>query len=460
MAGPAAPDAPDAHGALGEDGRSWWFPRHVYAARGKSAAGDTRERYMQKEVQLLVGGTPVRITPAHLRGAIPAHTARILTHTGFVGGKELSGAPTEITEGKNIGRANATTPFGQAMKEAGAYSEKIMRKRVVGQAHRAVRAEGEHEMQPLVPAMLLEKNMAGADEIVYPAYIQPKLDGLRVTVCGFAEELRPALLRSNPPELVDRAAQHGIVPYSRNFKIYEVWHLAPALRRVFRRWPALYVDGELMVYEDGDPLSLQQISGIVRKGATARRAVLEVFDVFDYRGLREPFEERLRRFGPVGTAMGADAPGVTFVDTALVLTPDDATALHQLHLANGFEGSVFREIGSAYVPGYNNHRSRTTIKWKPVHRMELAVRGFHGGKGKAADLVRWELDVGNAKGSTLTLDPKWPDVLRRKMLRELRADPALFAAEYAGKMMTIEYQDLSEDGVPLRAKAVAFRDDI
>jgi ATP-dependent DNA ligase len=223
----------------------------------------------------------------------------------------------------------------------------------------------------------------------------------------------------------------------------------------------LYVDGELMAYDaDGHAIPLQTISGMARNAKKAHQTILDVFDVFDCCNMQQPFSARLVAIARVIPKTPAtNPPLVRRVPTTRMENERDAARAHARFLASGFEGSVFREPDSIYVPSYGAHRSTTTIKWKPIHRMELEVVGWAGGKkGKSVKLVRWTLKVNDE--TTLTLDPKWPDALRRKFYDSLTDDPKLFDKKYRGKMMTIEYQDLSLSGVPLRAKAVAFRDDI
>ena len=53
--------------------------------------------------------------------------AKIYTVYGIVGGKETRSAYTSITTGKNIGKANETTPLLQAMKQVESMYAKKMR---------------------------------------------------------------------------------------------------------------------------------------------------------------------------------------------------------------------------------------------------------------------------------------------------------------------------------------------
>ena len=54
-------------------------------------------------------------------------TATIITEDGLLGGK-LTKRPTKVTEGKNIGKANETTPYEQAISEAQSKYNKKLRK--------------------------------------------------------------------------------------------------------------------------------------------------------------------------------------------------------------------------------------------------------------------------------------------------------------------------------------------
>lgn len=451
-----------------DDKLTWFLKGYRYPARGKSADGDDRERYMQKGVQLLVDGEPVRVHRKHLQGdELPAgHTARIVTRTGFVGGKETT-AVVDVTEGKNIGKSNETSPFEQALKEARSASARMMRKR---DGEPAVDPESEHDIKPVVPAMLIKKNLVSAEELEYPIYIQPKLDGVRCTMTAYDPAMAPRLARANKPEVIAHAEELGVVAYSREYLIYPVWHLVDTVIEYLRARPNLYLDGELMAYDDrGKTLPLQTINGTARNPARAHQTRYKVFDIFDYSNLNQSFECRLDHLEDFQEHLDAnedpdanpDDPLVEIVKTWKVRSAATAARRHQKHLDAGYEGSVFREPDSVYVPSHNGHRSTTTIKWKPVHRMELEVVGWEGGKkGKAVDMVRWTLKVPEARGkkNTTTLDPKWPDEERRRVYKKLTEDPEMFEREYKGRSMTIEYQDISKDGLPLRAKAIAFRD--
>lgn len=458
---------------LSEDNFSWYLPYYLFQAQITDETGKHRERYTQKEIQLYVGDKQVVIKPEYALddSTLPInHTARIITHNGFIGGKPVIGQPTEILLGKNIGRSNCTTPFSQAMKEALASSNQIMRKRIQPVANNTTSREvvitnDGDDIKPLIPAMLLSKNLEDVNILPFPVYVQPKLDGIRCTITQWNDTLRSKLVLYNDSTVVETAVANGIVAYSRNFKIFEVWHLTPMLKHIFKDRPTLYLDGELMVYtKTGKTCSLQTINSIVRKASTAQQSTFVIFDICEHDNLLEPFSERLKAITELVHAYSEpplkneiNKKFITFVTTTIVKNFKEAVLAHKTNLRKLYEGSVFRASDSPYIPSYNNRRSSSSFKWKPVHRMELPVIGWDHGNGKAAKLVRWILEVTlrNGEKSTITLDPNWTEAERVKYFTWLT--PARFVKHCKNKLMTIEYQDLSDDGVPLRAKAIAFR---
>ena len=76
-----------------------------------------------------------------------------------------------ITEGKNIGKSNETTPYQQACSEA----ESTWKKKLDSGY---VENKADLNKEVLLP-MLAHKFQERKHDIVYPCYCQPKLDGVR-----------------------------------------------------------------------------------------------------------------------------------------------------------------------------------------------------------------------------------------------------------------------------------------
>jgi hypothetical protein len=69
-------------------------------------------------------------------------------------------------------------------------------------------------------------------------------------------------------------------------------------------------------------------------------------------------------------------------------------------------------------------------------------------------------------GDTFKATPKYEegtdDVLgiRKKLYDELIENPTLFETEYKDKYATLEYEDISDKGIPQRVKFIGVRDDL
>ena len=100
-------------------------------------------------------------------------TVLIVRTHGYSDGKKIE-SKKEITQGKNIGKKNETTPFQQACSEA----QSLWTKQVAKGYKENKEIE---EKTVLLPMLAHDFNKRGKD-IKFPCFVQPKLDGVRCMV--------------------------------------------------------------------------------------------------------------------------------------------------------------------------------------------------------------------------------------------------------------------------------------
>lgn len=98
---------------------------------------------------------------------------QVVVEFGKVGGKKQQKVTT--CEPKNVGRSNETTAEEQALAEAVSKWEKQVR---LGYRDDTSKLEQEENFSPMLAHDAIKRSSA----IVYPAYVQPKLDGVRALV--------------------------------------------------------------------------------------------------------------------------------------------------------------------------------------------------------------------------------------------------------------------------------------
>ncbi len=127
-------------------------------------------------------------------------------------------------------------------------------------------------------------------------------------------------------------------------------------------------------------------------------------------------------------------------------------------LSAEFEGAMIRNVNGEYLTGLgsdDSRRSNDLQKHKPSYTKEFPVVGFTSGKGTNAGAIIWECQAHSTKFTTV---PKNSSIsARRAAYKELKKKKN-FNSKYKGRLYTVEYEDISEDGVPLRAKGIGFRD--
>ena len=208
-----------------------------------------------------------------------------------------------------------------------------------------------------IKAMLAHKY--NEDKADYPAFIQPKLDGVR---CLFTAK--------------------GAVSRANN-QFMNVDHITKDLKPVFDRYPTLILDGEL--YNHGLKDDFEKIISLVKKkkptdADRAEAAELVQYHIYDVASFphatytwRMNFVNSLKN-----SAMFRTSSCLCISDTKVALDFDDAQKLHAKNIKLGYEGSIYRSMEGKY----KGTRSWDLMKFKDFHDAEATIIDFVAGKGK------------------------------------------------------------------------------
>ena len=344
----------------------------------------------------------------------------IIIESGYVGGK-IKKQPKLVTKGKNIGKANETTPFAQAVSQ-------------IKSQWTAKRFENyePHILDPdnYTPRLMLPQlaKGVGKGKIVYPAYIQPKFNG----ICNLAE---PPMV---PPYF--SPARELILHHSRGGHLFETLnHLNSWLLKLNAPAPT---HGELYVHG----WSLQRI-GFYTKKIKPDQDLLEYW-LYDIAWIGPVFEERMGwldemipklRSGPIKLA-----------PTFIVNNYAEAKFYHDQFVQDGYEGGMLKNKAGIYMFQFN---SNDLEKVKDYEDDEFQIIGGKEGEGTDAGCIVYRCIT--ESGGEFDARPRGTVEDRKQMFINLPND--------IGKMLTVRYAELSEDGIPLQpvgvpAEAEAVRD--
>ena len=205
-----------------------------------------------------------------------------------------------------------------------------------------------------IKAMLAHKY--NEDKADYPAFIQPKLDGVR---CLFTA--KGAFSRANN-------------------RFMNVEHIEQALKPFFAKNPTAVLDGEL--YNHGLKDDFEKIISLVRKKKPtdldkAEAAQLVQYHMYDVASMtiatytdRNLFLLAEPSFRPHSCLQR--------VKTQMALDFDEAQKFHNNNLKLGYEGSIYRTTYGKY----KGTRSWDLMKFKDFHDDEATIIGYELGKGK------------------------------------------------------------------------------
>ena len=334
---------------------------------------------------------------------------------GQVGGKETE-TKTEITAGKNIGKKNETTPLEQAHLELKSIFKKQMDAGYV-------RSLDELETRILILPMLANGWEKMSHHVSEPFFVQPKLDGVRMLV-GKHEGKFLMLSRTGKP-------------------VKHLDHIAKELE-----WlpEGRFLDGESYNHD----ICFEEITGMCRTSLESSASdkpldqiQFHVFDTFDINNLNQSFEERLRYL--VKTVFNRKMYYTLKVPTVLVESKDTVYDWHKEFTKTGYEGVMIRDYRGKYLLA---DRSNHLLKLKSFDTAEYKIIGAETAKGRDSGTVVWICRADN--GERFSVRPRGSLDQRRSWLEAKDL--------HIGKMLTVQYQNLTPDGLPRFPVGLTFRD--
>jgi ATP-dependent DNA ligase len=323
--------------------------------------------------------------------------------------------PVLITP-KNVGKKNETHPKDQAISEIDAAAKRQRDKK-------GYDVPGVERSHTIVLPMLAEKYLESSDKLVWPVYVQPKLDGHRALHDGRSFTTRGGQEHKN--------------------------HVWKALR--FNTYGLVY-DGELMLAPDApcckglSKVERFQLSASVVKNEDSelvRWLRYYVYDCYDAGEPGAPFSVRLHK---LTTTLGLGYDGIVIVPTLRAYDDAQVQELYQRLLRGGYEGAMIRSgLDEGYTPG---HRSDQLQKLKEFQDAEFVIVGVKEGKGKFRGTAIFEVEMPN--GSTCDVTPTGSLNFRQTLWVNRH--------QLVGAPLTVRFEGYTKDGKLRFPRGLGIRD--
>jgi len=332
----------------------------------------------------------------------------IYTRYGYVGGA-MQEDRVVIRKGKNIGKKNETSPYEQALRdEKSKWDKKKLKKYVEDPS-------GESDI--LLPMLAHSFDKRG-HHIQWPAMVQPKLNGVRCLARKVNGEIKLTSRLGQPYILLD--------------------HITKYLKRVMKE--GMILDGELFSHA----LTFQEICSAVKQKKTvspnAEKVEYWVYDMVT----DAPFWERYETYSKL---LEVDEGKPVFPVPSVDISEEKyLQKLHELYLALKYEGSIIRNREGLYKQDF---RSQDLQKYKDFMDDEFMIIGASEGKGRAEGTVIWRCSISNTD-KVFDVRPKGTEKMRRLWWK--------YKDGHIGKMLTVRYQNLSDDGIPIFPVGLGIRD--
>ena len=340
-------------------------------------------------------------------GAVQTWTIEVFenkyrTHHGQLDGV-IQTTEWTVCHGKNSGKSNETTDNEQALKDAKSIWKK---KKDSGYFDNIKDIDNDIFTEPM-----LAKNYDDyKDDLRYPLYCQPKLDGIRCIV-----------------------KKNGM--WSRNGKpIISAPHVLMHLKDYFEKFPDAVLDGEL--YCDRLAHDFNKICSLVKKTVPTAEELKESAEtiqywIYDKVDTKQKFSDRHEDI----TVNVSNSTVIRKVPTHYVHTINQLNELFEKFVDEGYEGQMVR-----LDQPYENKRSKYLLKRKEFQDSEFTIQDIIEGEGNKTGMAGY-MTFKNHKGIGFRSNIKG-DRNYLKMLLKNKKD-------YIGKQATVKYFNLTPgDEIP------------
>jgi DNA ligase-1 len=309
-----------------------------------------------------------------------------------------------VCSSRNLGKSNETSPEQQAILEAKSKHESKIKS---GYTLEIVDEVG------LKLPMKVKVFQDQKKNVVYPCVSTPKLNGVN-----------GLYIRENDT----------ITLYSRGGNEYpEIPHLTPLVRQVMDHLGVNELNGELYIHG----YHLQDITSAVKK--SNKDSPKLHFYVFDLPDLKESYQDRRNKLATIvelGTTFVIPVVGILCINEA------EIEAHYNECMNLGYEGTVIKNMSGIYE---YNVRSSDQFKYKKTQDAEYLVIDYELDKNK------------HVVYKCATKDRQFFKV-KRKGTNEERLLDADNAESNVGKWLTVSFECLSKDGIPLKPVGLNFRE--
>lgn len=326
-----------------------------------------------------------------------------------------------INEGKNIGKANETSPTEQALFEA----ERKVRKKIengysiINGYKLSTVSKTVVESNIDIPSPMLAKTYKDQEKQIRKKYskvdIQYKLNGNRCIVNIKTKEMysRKRKQITSIPDIIDK-----IVDACKNINKDIIW-----------------VDGELYSKE----LTFNEIQSIIRqKNQVSELASKIKYNIFDVMSKKE-WKERKKYLDKIVTNERVNVLKIFEIDI------NEIEKYNQQFVKDGYEGVIIR------LPDYSYEQKRSSglIKYKTFIDEEFKVIGFVSEKNNPLKLGSIKLIMKN--GNEFNARPSMTDEECDYIWTHQK--------EFINKYATVEFQNYDEvTGLPVFGTIKGFRD--